>query len=198
MSIRRFPVGLIASVFLLAFGSSARGQYMKGETVLSGSAGLVFPTGAFNDLAKSGYGLCGSVERILNPSWAVGVRLSYATFDADTVDLVSVGPVRTRYLGGDAFGKLFLYPESWFTPYATGGGGFYRERTWTRTGGSDETTDASRLVLIGGFGLSAHRQAQRMNFFTEVLYHHALTNAVSRQYIQWNAGLRFSFGGRPF
>jgi len=185
-------------MLLLVFASGANAQYMKGETVLSGSAGILFPTGVFSDAAKSGYALAGSAERVLNPSWAVGARLSYATFDAQTAAVAATELLRTRYLFGDAYAKLFLYPESWFTPYAQAGAGVYRERSWSGSGAAEVIADASRLGFLGGFGLSVHRQAGRASFFTEVIYHHLLTDTQSKQFVEWAAGLRISFGGRPF
>lgn len=198
MIYRRSYLGPLLLVLLLAPGSVARAQFMKGETVLSGGGGLLFPTGVFSDASKQGYGFQASAERVLNPSWALGVRLSFATFDAEGEATAATGLLRTRYLAIDTYGKLFLYPESWFTPYALAGFGIYPERRWSRGASADQVDDASRLGFIGGFGLSAHRQAGRTSFFTQVIYHHLPTDAQSKQFVEWAAGLRFSFGGRPF
>jgi hypothetical protein len=194
----RFYAGLWAMFFCIAAPSVGQAQYMKGETVVSAGAGLLFPTGVSSDAVKGGHSLYLSGEHALNPSWALGARISYLTFDAEAMATAATGLLRTRYLAFDLQARLYLYPESWFTPYAQSGLGLYAERNRSISGPSEQVADATRLGLTGGFGLSAHRQAGRTSLFTEVLYHHLPTDSQSKQFVQWSAGLRISFGGRPF
>jgi len=198
MTRHRFYPGLWATFCCIVVASVCQAQYMKGETVVSAGAGLLFPTGVFSETVKGDYSLHVSGEYVLNPSWALGARLSYLTFEAEALATVATGLLRTRYLAFDLHAKLYLYPESWFTPYAQGGLGLYADRSFSGSGPSEQIADATRLGLTGGFGLSAHRQAGRSSVFTEVIYHHLLTDSRSKQFVQWSAGLRFSFGGRPF
>lgn len=187
---------LVAAALTLFSAAPSRAQYLKGELAAGAGVGLQFPTGAFGDLVEGDQSLYLTGDYFLNPSWAVGLRTSYQTFDA-VLGAPSAGLRRVRYLSGDAHAKLFLYPESWFTPYAVAGLGYYRERTWIGAGAAETQADRSLAGLTGGFGLSAHRQGRKWTFFTEVLYHHMMTSDT-RQFVQWSAGIRISSGGRPF
>jgi hypothetical protein len=187
---------LLVSAIILCSAASARAQNLKSEIAVGAGVGLQFPTGEFGDRVDGNHSLYLAGDYFLNPSWAIGLRASYQTFDA--VSGASVAALRRiRYLSGDAQAKLYLYPESWFTPYAAAGTGVYAERRWTGSGPSAAESDRSLVGLLGGFGLSAHRQGQKLSVFTEILYHHMLTSDT-RQFVQWSAGMRISFGGRPF
>jgi hypothetical protein len=193
LSIPTVAAGMVLATLLAATGHA---QYMKSELVLGAGAGLQFPTGAFGEAVDGDHSLYMTADYVLNPSWSLGIRAAYETFDGpETVTATSLR--RIRYLSGDVQARLFLYPESWFTPYTVAGFGMFRERAWTGAGAQEQTADRSRAGLLGGFGLSAHRQGERLSVFTEVLYHHLVTSET-RQWVQWSAGLRFSFGGRPF
>ena len=185
-------------VFLVLFGPARplRAQYMKNEISLSASAGWVFPTGNLAEVYGTGHGLTGGADLFLNPSWALGLRGLYVSHDAKTA--TATGARRRRSIAGSAEARLFLYPESWFTPFAVGGLGLYTGRRWAGSGDTIAVDDETRIGFTGGFGLSVHRQGSRWSLFSELVYHHLPASTGARQFLVWGSGLRVSFGGRPF
>jgi opacity protein-like surface antigen len=176
-------------MFLCA--GTVRAQYMKTEVAVAAGGGFHFPTGTLANTTESGAGGLVGADFSLNPSWTVGGRVAYAQFDtkpgAATYD-------QLRFIAFDALGQLYLYPESWFTPYVSGGGGVAFEQRRS----ASVSDDHARFGLVGGFGLSAHQQASWWTAYTEVTYHHIMSDPGSAQFVSWNTGLRVSFGGRPF
>ena len=79
-----------------------------------------------------------------------------------------------------------------------GGVGLYHERTRLSAGDVTETQTMLRPGVVGGVGLSVHKQQSTFSFFSELVYHHIPTDPGSSQYVRWTTGLRISFGGRPF
>jgi len=183
----------------LTWAGTACGQFMKNEVVLSAGVGLADPTGHFEDEVKTGQDAMFSAGLFLSPSWVLAVRGTYATFDAEAVTQVNTGLLRINYLNADVEAGLMLYPESWFTPYISGGIGIGLERSWFETGtDAERNTDVLRVGMTGGVGISVHRQSKLWSLFTELVYHHYPTEGGSRQFVRWTTGLRLSIGGRPF
>ena len=194
-----FVTAAAAIVLICLWTPMASAQYMKREITLSASGGFQYPTGEFENLAKSGSGFRGEAGFFLSPSWAINLGAAYHRYDSETEAQAATGLTGVRYLSATATASLYLYPESWFTPYTTGGLGLYKGRRWFSPGGAEVIIDHSRLGLVGGFGLSAHKEGSRVSFFSDVIYHHIITdNGSSDQSVVWNTGIRISFGGRPF
>jgi hypothetical protein len=184
--------GILAGLFTLLFVSTAaHAQYMKTEVTVGASGGFRFPTGALGDAVDDGAGGGFGADYYLNPSWTIGGRVTYNQFNTKPG---AAAFDELRFITFDALAQLYLYPESWFTPYVSGGGGVDIEQN-RGAGASDNKT---RFGLIGGFGVSVHQQASWWTAYTEVTYHHIMSDPASLQYVSWNTGLRFSFGGRPF
>lgn len=195
-AIRYLGAGLLLLATVAAAGP-ARAQYMKHEVVVSAGGGVQYATGPLGDILKAGSGLQADVGYFLNTSWELSLRAAYHTFDTKSAVRLATGQTGMRFVSGSALASLYLYPESWFTPYVAGGTGLFRVQP--QFDGNAASSDRTRVGVIGGFGISAHKQGSRISFYTDLLYHHILTDhGGSHQFVAWHSGLRLSFGGRPF
>lgn len=191
---------LVAAAVLCFWPGNSQAQYMKREVAFSVSGGFMYPTGKFGEVVEHGNGFSGSFGYFASPSWQLTLSGAFHRYDTKPLAKAQSGISGVRYVSVAATANLYLYPESWFTPYAGGGAGIYRGTKWyTSAGGAESTITRTRLGLVGGFGLSAHKEGSRFSAFTEVMYHHILTDGgASDQTVVWQTGLRISFGGRPF
>ena len=187
--------------FLLLFFITSvpvHAQYMKGETCFDAGGGLQFPTGLLEDRVKTGSQFTLGAGIYVNPSWYVGLKLGYETFDPKLEEIAATGLSGLKYWHVDLEARLMLYPESWFTPYVLAGGGWYQERTWNNTAGSEIISTNSKLASMAGFGLNGRKSPSHLSIYTEIVYHHIPSEFGSQQFVRWTSGIRLSFGGRPF
>lgn len=190
---------VMAAAVLCLWAPNTRAQFMKREITLSAAGGFQYATGDFAALVKRGSGLRGDIGYYASPSWQLNLGAAYQKYDSETIARARSGLTGVRYTSLEATANLYLYPESWFTPYTGGGFGLYRGRQWYTNNGTESTLDRTRFGLIGGFGLSAHKEGSRLSVFSEIMYHHIMTDkGASDQTVRWHTGLRISFGGRPF
>ncbi|MGE0077785.1 MAG: outer membrane beta-barrel protein [Bacteroidales bacterium] len=191
-------ITLVAAVVLFAIAANA-------QIKVNAGAGLLFPTGDFGDVAKTGFGVNIGGKYMLNEKMAVGFAVGYNSLAAsdDIVDafkfLAGTDDVDMKYTIIPVVGSFsYFFKTDGFKPYAGLDLGIYTANVKLEIDGEDVTDDAgldgeTKLGFAPTLGFE-YSFSDKLALDVNAKYNYIMTEDNATTAFGINVGVVFTLG----